>query len=536
MKKNAFFVLILLCCVCLGADEITQNDDTELKRIEEEMLQMMQDSFSPKPDHKTPEPIIINQKFPSPIAEIEVVGNTILSEQTINKWIKSKIGIIDDLASLNSATKELENLYIDDGYITTKVKLDSKNSSIRKSKMTFMVLEGKISKYTFNGEENAFKSMITFPKRRDNLANVRDFDQAIENLSNMADMQITSSKDAFSIIDLDMSAYKPLSLWLNYNNLGSRSIGKDRGKISAQSKDIFGLNETIFGYYQDELRQFKNKKAKSYYIFTNFPVQYWAFWYSYEYSDYKIAPSFGKAGVHNMGIANVLYRNKNRKLTAKTSLTLKKIDTYKSGVWLDEHSRKLSILSIYFPYMDTLFGGLINVSGGVHFGLNQFGANNDDEWYRDDTTPTAKFTKYTLYMNWYKPINLVYYRLNFGSQYTDDRLYPSEKLTISDDVSVKGYRMGGIIADRAFYLRNEIGLTTDFIKPFVGYDVGRGRNTYCASGSCSWLGDQIRSISAGTRLAYKNFDALINFSRATNHPERIKTNPYEFYISANLKF
>ena len=78
MKKMRFWCFILLCFVCLSADDFDQNDDTELKRIEEEMLQIFQDTFTPKPDFKTPEPIIINQKFDRPIATIEVVGNTIL--------------------------------------------------------------------------------------------------------------------------------------------------------------------------------------------------------------------------------------------------------------------------------------------------------------------------------------------------------------------------------------------------------------------------------------------------------------------------
>ncbi|WP_104721922.1 ShlB/FhaC/HecB family hemolysin secretion/activation protein [Helicobacter mesocricetorum] len=524
----------------LQANYLNNLDQSEKRRMQQENLQKLEESFAPLPKI-SPKPSLQNKEFTHPLEAIEIKGNTILSPKILQQW-KSKHTPLKDLQSLQQAINALENLYLNKGYVSTRIKVDLSAVNSPKPKLIIIVLEGKIEKYLFNHQENSQKSAITFPKRKNQYFNIRDIDQGIDNLSSLAKISIIpSSKLGYSIVNVETPKALNLEGVLNYNNLGQSSTGKARARISLKSKDILGWNETLFFYHQQRLNPKKrNNNAKSYLLSFTLPLQYYHLGYSYENSHYRqdiyalgrIYIANGNSTTQNFNLSKMLYRDESTKIHLKANLALKKIDNLLDNYRLILSSRRLSVASLESSYFGRIAGGLTTASVGIHQGLKSFKANKDKEWYRTPTTPEAQFLKYSYHLSWYRPFAYYYYKFDFNGQATKDILYSNERLYIGDDTTIRGFRNNGLQGDKGFYLRNELGVNLNRIKPFVAYDIGRVKNSY----GLQETGRELQGVSVGARITYKSLETSFTFSHALKHPKTLLVNPKEIATSITWNF
>ncbi|EFG94873.1 POTRA domain protein, ShlB-type, partial [Fusobacterium nucleatum subsp. nucleatum ATCC 23726] len=92
------------------------------------------------------------------VSSIDLDGNTVFEDFQIDIILRKYIGDNKDIYALIS---ELENKYIEKGYVTTKVGLNTEKSDFENGKISLFVLEGKIDKVFYDGKENKFKTFIT---------------------------------------------------------------------------------------------------------------------------------------------------------------------------------------------------------------------------------------------------------------------------------------------------------------------------------------------------------------------------------------
>lgn len=519
-------------------------DQAEIRRQKQEKIQNLQDKFSPQQEIKQENSVENNQKLAVCISKIEISGNSLLSAKTLGDFKAKFENNIDDLQSLNDAIKALENLYLDKGFVTTRVGIDLGNSNFANGKLNLVVSEGKIEKYIFDGSERNAKQYLTFPKRKDKILNLKDLDQGVENLGNEALIEVLPSNlENHSIIDINTTARKKFNANVNFNNHGTSHSGKNRIRLGANLDDGMSFGESFSGYYQERaVKHRQDKNSKNYAFNFSLPVGYYDIGYSFSKSDYRqkinaMSNSYMSSGItynQNYFISKVIYRDNNHKFSLKSNLNLKKIENYIDDTKLTMSSRKLSIISFTPSYVGQVGGGLLSTELGAHYGLRHFGANKDDEWYRDKTTPKAKFDKYTLDISYYKPISNWHYKFAFFGQYSNDILYSSEKLYIGDETSVRGFRDSGLQGERGYFVQNELGYDEfRFVKPFVAYDFGGIKDTYCVA-ECN--GQNLQGITLGSRFAYKNLNATFEISHALKYPSVLITNKFESYLSVSLKF
>ncbi|ERT40206.1 POTRA domain-containing protein, partial [Fusobacterium nucleatum] len=151
------------------------------------------------------------------VSSIDLDGNTVFEDFQIDIILRKYIGDNKDIYALIS---ELENKYIEKGYVTTKVGLNTEKSDFENGNISLFVLEGKIDKVFYDDKENKFKTFITFPQRENNILNIRDLDQGIDNLGDNSKMDIKASdKNEYSNIYIKRDN-KPISFGINYNDLG----------------------------------------------------------------------------------------------------------------------------------------------------------------------------------------------------------------------------------------------------------------------------------------------------------------------------
>ncbi|MBQ9291666.1 MAG: ShlB/FhaC/HecB family hemolysin secretion/activation protein [Campylobacter sp.] len=543
MKKlNLTIPTIFIFCINLSF--CADLDQTELRRQKQEKLQNLQDKFAPQQEIKQENSVENNQKLAVSISNIEISGNSLLNAKTLDEFKAKFENNIDDLQSLNDAIKALENFYLDKGFVTTRVGIDLENSDFANGKLNLVVSEGKIEKYIFDGKERNAKQYLTFPKRKDKILNLRDLDRGVENLGNEASIEILPSNlQNHSIIDINTTARKKFNANVNFNNHGTSDSGKNRIRLGASLDDGMGFGESFSGYYQERaVKHRQDKNSKNYAFNFSLPIGYYDIGYGFSKSDYRqkinaMSNSYMSSGAtynQNYYISRLFYANNKHKFSIKSNLNLKKIENYIDDTKLTMSSRRLSILSFTPSYMGQVGGGLVSAELGFHYGLRHFGANKDDEWYRDETTPKAKFDKYTIDISYYKPISNWHYKFTFSGQYSNDILYSSEKLYIGDETSVRGFRDSGLQGEKGYFVRNELGYDGfRFIKPFIAYDFGGVKDTYCTE-YCN--GQNLQGITLGSRFAYKNLEALFEISHALKYPSVLITNKFESYFSVSLNF
>lgn len=546
--KIICFLVIFTNFLFASQQEINREErrrkEEEFKKIEKE------DSFNNK--YPTNELDNITSEAGSEIKIIEVKGNTILSKNKIENLKKKYVGKRGGKNVINFV-KELENLYLEKGYITTRVKIDIENSNFKAGKIQCIVIEGYIENIVMNGESNNSKIFASFPTKEKEVLNIKDLDQGIDNLNsisaNNAKLDILAGENlGGSIIDIKNETSKKISVAVNYNNLGQKSTGEERIKLALTIEDFLGINDSFTGSYQRKLgRNKKYNDNENFSFYYRIPFKYWEFSIIKDQSEYKntitgLGQSYKSTGISkntNYSLRRVIHRNEVGKTTLGLTLTNKETKNYIDDEKLILSSRKLSVLKLDIGHQRRLFNGMFFGEIAYYEGLKRFGAERDDWEYKDSTSPKAQFQKYTMDINWYKPFKInnqnFSYRFSFSGQYSDDILYSSEKMSIGDDTTVRGFKENSIMGDKGIYIRNELAYNYNFLEPFIAYDIGRVKDV-TKDEYYEKYGTELSGASIGVRVYFKYFTASITYSKPLTAPRYIDKNKQEIYITLSYLF
>lgn len=192
MFRKTILIFLSLFSFSYAVDEI----DIEKRRQEQQdfdnLIKSQNFSVPKSSEDNEQKNLILN------VTSIDLEGNTIFEDFQIDALLRKYVGKDKDIYAL---INELENKYIEKGYVTTKVGLNTEKSDFENGNISLFVLEEKIDKVFYDGKENKFKTFITFPQRENNILNIRDLDQGIDNLGGNSKMDIKASdKDNYSNI------------------------------------------------------------------------------------------------------------------------------------------------------------------------------------------------------------------------------------------------------------------------------------------------------------------------------------------------
>ena len=549
MKYKVISLFILLVNFIFASQQEINRE--ERRRREEEFKKLEKEEVfkTEYPVHQIQE---ADTETGSEIKRIEINGNTILSKNQINKLKKKYLGKKGGQNIVNFV-KELENLYLEKGYITTRVKIDMENSDFKAGKIYCVVVEGYIESIRIDGKEKTVRAFTAFPIKKGDLLNMKELDQGIDNLNsisaNNAKLDITAGESfGGSIIDIKNERNKKISGAINYNNLGQQSTGEERVKVALTIEDFLGINDSFTGSYQRKLgRNRKYKDTENFSFYYRIPFKYWDFSIIKDQSEYKntvkgLGQSYESSGISknmNYSIRRVLHRNNTGKTSLGITLTNKETKNYIDDEMLILSSRKLSVLKVDIGHQRRLLNGMFSGEIAYHEGLKKFGAERDDWEYKDSTSPKAQFKKYTMDINWYKPFSIgsynFSYKFSFSGQYSDDILYSSEKMSIGDDTTVRGFKENSIMGDKGIYIRNELAYSYKFIEPFIAYDIGRVKDV-TKDDYYEKYGSELSGASIGLRMYFKYFTASITYAKPLTAPSYIDKNKQEVYITLSYIF
>lgn len=499
--------------------------------------------------------------------------NEIEKENILSKYENKKLGSTD----ISNILVELTNRLIEKGYVTSTASL-SENNNLNSKTLNLKIISGKIEKIILNEDDSLdkLKKYFLVSTKEEKVLNVRDLDTTTENFNyleanNMTMEIIPSDKENYSIIKLKNEMKDKFTISLLTNNYGEdNQNGIWRGGTSINIDSPLGIGDRVYFSYMtvhkkkaDRSWKRTTESLKPGEILPIGPKGYdpakdtlpykreldlYNFRYTMKFRDYTL--SLGSSRSENISsfytpttiydmetmsssfsvnLDKILWRNQKSKLSLGVGLKRKHNKSYIEDTLLSD--RILTIGDISLNGTTVFYGGIFGITLDYERGLRALGASN---------TPKAEFKKYSLNLNYYKPLTKkLVYRFNTLTSHSKDALYASEKQSIGGVGSVPGYhRRGNIMGDRAIEIENELSYKIidsekiGRLSPYISYSYGTVRNNKNPS---VYGKGYVSGASIGLRYSMKYLDIDLAYAKALSHSSYIKPRDREIYFSTSLK-
>lgn len=493
------------------------------------------------------------------INDIDIQNSELLSNSEKSKLLQPYLNNGIGYNDINILVRDITNVLIEKGYVTARVKVPL-NQNLKYGKLSLVIISGRIEKITPEKDRlrDRMQIFMAFPSRDGDMLNIKDLDQGVEQMNALKSNDVTIKIMPGDDTGLSrVVVYNNHRNWFNIetgiDNLGQKSTGEWREKFTASIDDILSINDNLYANYTSGINNDSSKYSRCYTLNFSFPAGYWRFTTTYSRSEYMqyiqgLSTQFKSSGDSSseiLGVDRIISRYKYSVWKLKSSLSLKENNSYIEDVKVDTSSWKLSVAKFGMDYSDFLFGGYMSCSLDYHRGLSILGAPKDEKDSSSDT-PRVQFSKYELAMSWNRMFSIFGqsfgYQLNFTGQYATETLYSTEKISIGDFYSVRGFKDNSVSGDRGFYLRNELSVF-DFsriwskfrgLKIFLGYDQGyitekTGREANNGRGRAYLSG-----YSSGLNYVLGGLNMNLTYSRKIKSPDFIEEKGHVVYFMATL--
>lgn len=413
------------------------------------------------------------------ISRIELSGATLLSPSAKQRLVAPWLNQCLDIARLNTLTNAVSDWYISRGYITSRAFLTEQDLS--GGVLRLAVLEGKLQQIRLEGVPARTLTM-TFPGLEGKILNLRDIEQGMEQLNRVRQRPVEieilpGDRQGYSVVNLTASPEFPLSGSASFDNSGQKSTGTGQLSGALYGNNLLGLADKWFvsgGRSSD----FSNSHdAQNFAAGISVPYGYGLLDYSYSWSNYLstidnngyLWRSTGDTETHRLNGSWVLFRNGDIKTGVSAGITHRINHNYLDDVLLATSSRKLSSFSLGLNHTQKIASGVATLNPTFTQGVPWFGAEDDNDKHGD--VPKAEFRKWSVNGSFQRPVaDRLWWLTSVYFQWSPDRLYGSERLTLGGEASVRGFKEQYISGDNGGYWRNELNYSL-FTLPWVG-DVG----------------------------------------------------------------
>lgn len=510
------------------------------------------------------------------IENIELKGATILKGKELNKILSTKLdnnaistqnasATCIGITEINNLMHEVTNYYMDKGYVTTRVTVPQQD--LKSGKLQLIVMEGIVEDIILN--ENSWRDKaqvaMAFPLMKGRVLNLRDIEQGLDQLnrlsSSTATMQLVpGEKQGGTKVVITNKINKQNRGSIGYDNSGQSATGKNKAFATIERDNLLGLGEAwSFNFNEDTAAHSGIKNSEIYSGNFSLPFGYWMFSQNASHSEYLqtivgVNQSFKASGQTDSSISKlerVVFRNQNSKISLNTALKIKDNKSFIEDVASTSGTYQLTIWNVGVDYTLRALDAIWSLSSTYERGLKAFGAKHDSSAITTDS-PHAQFDKCELDASFYKPFAIksanFAWRSSISGQYSNDTLFSSERISIGDRYTVRGFGESSLSGDSGVYNRNELILnlpqftTNKYInsvagnlQPYIGIDMGAARskggkedNGGTGAGYMSGWATGIRNNSE-----YLSFD--IAYAEKIKSPIFITAKEHEVYFTLSTK-
>lgn len=410
------------------------------------------------------------------ISRIVLDGATVMPQIAENRLTAPWRNQCLDMAALNELTHAVSDWYISRGYITSRAFLTEQD--LTHGTLHIAVLEGKLQQIRLEGVPERTLKMV-FPGSLGKILNLRDIEQGMEQLNRVRQTPVEieilpGDRQGYSIVNLTAAPEFPLTGSLSFDNSGQKSTGTGQLSGALIGNNLLGIADKWFISGGRSSDFSSSKDAQNFAAGVSVPYGYGLFDYSYSWSNYLSTidnngyrwRSTGDTETHRLNGSWVLFRNGDIKTSAALGLTHRINHNYLDDVLLATSSRKLSSFSLGINHTQKIASGVATFNPTFTQGVPWLGAEDDNDKHGD--MPKAEFRKWSVNGSYQQPLtDRLWWLSSVYFQWSPDRLYGSERLTLGGETSVRGFKEQYLSGDNGGYWRNEINASL-FTLPWLG--------------------------------------------------------------------
>jgi hemolysin activation/secretion protein len=401
---------------------------------------------------------------------------TLLSEDERRTIIAPYLEQCNGIHALNALAKAFTNLYINKGYITSRVYLTPQD--ISDGTVEFHAIEGKIDRVISDNR----KTSGAFMGLEGKALRLGDLESSISQVnrlrSNKTTMDLVPAREEGST-DVILNSQETLPFFgsLGLNNYGSDATGKLQLYGGVVWENIFGFSDIFSININTTDKQQTGKKSFGDTYTYSVPLGKWLWEASFSRFTYSQTIvglndsyiSHGESEVYSLATTYRVFhtRTQNVELSAQMGQkkTLSKIDT----TVIDTSTYNLSVgrAGIKYVYQQPTWEVYSLID--YYHGLNPFNPTTDGSLKHD-------FSKWTLSLGGTKYIDSsppITYNVSGYAQHSNDLLYSVEQIGIGGSYSVRGFQTKNINGNSGWYARNDLLFQiSPNLSPYVAYDIG----------------------------------------------------------------
>lgn len=418
----------------------------------------------------------------------------------LNKKNGGIIGKCMGTQSLQNVVRFAQNELIKKGFVTTQIVVPEQDMT--QGILTFQLIPGRISQIIHNGSQISKIQLNTaFPFKEGDLLNIRDLDQALENLKKVpgleVDIQIEANGENVtageSNIVVTTQPYKKVNVSLSVDDSGNKSTGQYIGNIGLALNNPLRLNDSLnlnFSHSLDDLHQDRNKSYfASYQLpFRTFDLSASYNWYEYDQyvAGYEKPILYsGESQQTNVTLSKMLRRGTQYKTSVYGKVYQKQNRNYIEDIEIGVQHRRTAGWHAGIQHKHFVGQTLVDVALDYRRGVGAFNSLAAPEEKITDINgnplPVEGYSRAPL---WSADLRINYpfvllnqaaqYRINWKGQYAPKVLVPQDRFYIGGRYSVRGFD-GEIMlsGDNGHFLQQEINVNLPFNSQlYVGVDQG----------------------------------------------------------------
>jgi hemolysin activation/secretion protein len=436
------------------------------------------------------------------VRQIEVVGNTVFSDEDLAEVAAAYVGRIVTAEDLEALRQAFTRLYVNAGYINSGVILP--NQTVRDGVVTYRAIEGSLTDTTVEGNRWFRK-----PYLRSRLAldvepplNIRTLEANLQRLSQDERIEQLNAelrpgvRRGESILHVDVKERLPFFVALEFNNYQSPNIGAERGSATLAHQNLTGHGDILqFTFWRSSglgLQVDTSYRLPLTPRDTSLSLRYQRTDASVVEDVFAPLDIESQSQIFSITLRHPVYRTPRQELALSLTGEHLRSETELLGVPFSfspgtQNGEAIDTAGRFsVEWFNRTSEQVLAVRSRFSLGFDALGATIN----ADSDVPDGRFFKWLGQFQWGRRLgwwnSQVFFRLDV--QLTTEPLLSLEQIAIGGRFSVRGYRENTMVRDNGLIvsLESRIPLVenhrwAEFVRivPFV--DFGRGWNRIVAT-------------------------------------------------------
>lgn len=443
-----------------------------------------------------------------PIRRIDLKGEGAAQFAWALKAADDAIGLCLGSGGINAILGKVQNALVGAGYVTTRVLAAPQD--LLTGRLELVVVPGRVRAVRFAApaDKDGPSWRTAVPARPGDLLNLRDVEQALENLKRVptaeADIEVVPGDlPGESDLLIKWRQSRPVRLSLSADDSGSESTGKYQGGATVSLDNLMGWHELAYVSVNRDLPAGGARGehgTRNYALHYSMPAGYWLL--SMNASHYRYYQAIaganqtyiysGTSGNLDFKAARVLYRDAARKTTGSLRLYQRHSNNFIDDTEVEVQRRQMGGFELSLAHKEFIGDSTLDGSVTYKRGIHLFGTlPAPEEEFNDGTSrPALINADAALTLPFALRGVKLQYQANWRGQWSRTPLIPQDRFAIGGRYTVRGFDgETSLSADQGWLLRNELSwAVSDRNQIYLGLDYAQ-------------VGGAHTALLAGTSLA-----------------------------------